>query len=62
MSESIYEKLNAIFEWWELESGDPDDIMDALNEAYLVGASHGGMDSEVFNHALEFVSKLERPS
>lgn len=59
MDKSLNTTLQAIFDNWELDSGDPDDIMDALNEAYQTGARDGGMDSEVFEEALEFFSKFK---
>ena len=49
---------NVFKEWFlhehNIDSEVLDDIKSAIKEAYMEGALHGGLDTDVFKEALEF--------
>lgn len=53
-------EIEKILEAWDLQdSGERDDIREALHEAYMKGAVAGAIDSVVLSEAVEFTSKLK---
>tara|TARA_R110000824_G_scaffold12226_7_gene53676 strand:- start:73512 stop:73688 length:177 start_codon:yes stop_codon:yes gene_type:complete len=49
--------IREIYYAWDLDTGDKDDIMSALEEAYMIGAGDGGMDikvAKVSKEAIDF--------
>ena len=47
-------EAEAVYKAWELDSKDKGDILEALAEAFMRGASAGGMDHDLFEEALSF--------
>ena len=43
-----------LYEKWDLDSRGSEDILSAIAEAYMKGAMNGGMDSSIFEEALDF--------
>ena len=43
-----------LFKAWDLGTGDKDDILSALAEAFMVGAAAGGHDNTLLEEAIEF--------
>ena len=41
-----------LYEAWELDTKDKDDILQALAEAYMRGCADGGMDSSLRDEAI----------
>ena len=56
---NITNKLNGIFQSWQLPEDSEDDIMYALYEAFMCGASAGAADADLAEQANEFVVNLE---
>ena len=48
-----------LFKAWELGTGDKDDILSAIAEAFMLGAAAGGHDNELLEEAIDFKRDIQ---
>ena len=48
-----------LFTAWDLGTGDKDDILSAIAEAFMLGAAAGGHDNELLEEAIDFKRDIQ---